>query len=92
MPCKPAVLVIAALLSAAPAVADTVPPFKGNDTGGIIAYGQFPPEQMRDMAVSHCAAYGKTARLLAVQAEYGGYVSFACVRVPPRPQALTVLN
>lgn len=86
-------LVAAAVLAAAaPTRADTVPPFKGNDTGGIIAYGAFPPEQARDMAAAHCAGYGKVARLLAVQPEYGGYISFACRWVPPRPQALSVLN
>ncbi len=29
---------ISAMLACAPARADSVPPFKGNDTGGIIAY------------------------------------------------------
>jgi len=31
-------IVAYAMLACAPALADTVPPFKGNDTGGIIAY------------------------------------------------------
>lgn len=88
-----ATLLATALLAVAlPARAGTVPPFKSNDTGGIIAYGQFPPEQVRDLAVSHCAGYGKVAKLLAVQAEYGGYISFACVWVPPRAQPLSVRN
>ena len=30
------------MLACAPARADTVPPFKGNDTGGIIAYPLAP--------------------------------------------------
>lgn len=85
-------LAMAGFCLAGAARADWVPPFKGNDTGGIIAYGQFPPEQVRDMAVSHCAGYGKVAKLLAVQAEYGGYISFACVWVPPRAQPLSVRN
>ncbi|TAK48331.1 MAG: hypothetical protein EPO23_06740 [Xanthobacteraceae bacterium] len=94
-PTKSATPLVAAVLLAAaitPMRADTVPPFKGNDTGGIIAYGVFPPEQARDMAAAHCASYGKAARLLAVQAEYGGYISFACFWVPPRPQAISVLD
>jgi hypothetical protein len=34
------------------------------------------------MAVEHCARYGKVVKLLSVQAEYGGYISFACRWVP----------
>lgn len=64
--------------SAAPAFAQWVPPFKGNDTGGIISWHSYPPEAIRDMAFAHCASYGKHAKLTGVQARYGGYVSFAC--------------
>ncbi|MGJ4952326.1 hypothetical protein [Bradyrhizobium sp. HKCCYLS20291] len=71
-----------AVLAAAPARADWVPPFKGNDTGGIIAYPLAQTADARQMAVDHCASYGKVAKFRAVDARYGGYVSFSCRWVP----------
>ena len=80
---KAAVLIAAgAMLSWTPARADWVPPFKGNDTGGIIAYELARTTDARQLAVDHCAAYGKVVKFLAVDAQYGGYVSFACRWVP----------
>ena len=70
------------MLAGAPAQADTVPPFKGNDTGGIIAYSLANQADARQLAVDHCAAYGKVVKFLCLQAYYGGYVSFACRWVP----------
>jgi hypothetical protein len=75
-------MVAGALLAVAPASADTVPAFKGNDTGGIIAYPLAQTTDARQVAVDHCASYGKVAKFLAVDARYGGYVSFACRWVP----------
>ena len=37
---------------------------------------------VRQLAVDHCAYYGKVAKFLAVDAQYGGYISFACRWVP----------
>ena len=80
---KAAVLVAAcAMLAAAPSRADWVPPVKGNDTGGIIAYEVAQHQDARQIAVDHCASYGKIVKFLAVDAQYGGYVSFACRWVP----------
>jgi hypothetical protein len=80
---KAAILVAAgAMLSWTPAWADIVPEFKGNDTGGIIAYELAQRVDARQLAVDHCASYGKVAKFLAVDAQYGGYVSFACRWVP----------
>lgn len=59
-----------------------VPPFKGNDTGGIIAYSMATQVDARQVAVDHCARYGKIAKFLAVQAYEGGYISFSCRWVP----------
>ena len=73
---------IGATLAGAPAQADWVPSFKGNDTGGIIAYPLATQADARQLAVDHCAAYGKVVKFLAVQPNYGGYVSFACRWVP----------
>jgi len=71
-----------AMLACAPARADSVPPFKGNDTGGIIAYSLAQRTDARLLAVDHCASYGKVVKFLAIDAQYGGYVSFACRWVP----------
>jgi hypothetical protein len=75
-------LVALGLLSAAPVRADWVPPVKGNDTGGIIAYSLAHHTDVRQIAVDHCASYGKVAKFLAVQPVDGGYISFACRWVP----------
>ena len=71
------------LLAGAPAQAywfdiDTVPSVKGNDTGGIIAYPLAMQADARQIAVDHCARYGKVVKFLGVQPNYGGYDSFAC--------------
>lgn len=70
------------LLAAEPARADWVPAFKGNDTGGIIAYSLAQQADARQLAVDHCAKYGKVVKFLAVQPYDGGYVSFSCRWVP----------
>ncbi len=67
---------------AAPARADWVSPFKGNDTGGIIAYAMAMQIDVRQVAVDHCARYNKVVKFLSVDPQYGGYVSFACRWVP----------
>ena len=71
-----------AMLAGAPALADWVPSFKGNDTGGIIAYSLASRTDARQLAVDHCASYGKVVKFLAVEPHDGGYVSFACRWVP----------
>jgi hypothetical protein len=78
-----AVLVaVCGILASPPARADWVPPFKGNDTGGIIAYSLATTVDARQLAVDHCARYGKVVKFLAVEPHYGGYLSFACRWVP----------
>lgn len=62
-----------------------VPPVKGNDTGGIIAYPLARQVDARQIAVAHCATYGKVAKFLSVDARYGGYISFSCRWVPYGP-------
>ncbi|QOZ23523.1 hypothetical protein CI1B_24990 [Bradyrhizobium ivorense] len=76
---------VCGMLAALPAQADwlqTVPPFKGNDTGGIVAYTLAAQTDARQLAVDHCARYGKVVKFLSVQAHPGGYLSFACRWVP----------
>ena len=73
---------ICGTLAGTPARADWVPPFRGNDTGGIIAYPLTARTDVRQLAVNHCASYGKVVKFLAVDPQYGGYISFACRWVP----------
>jgi hypothetical protein len=73
---------VCGMLACAPARADWIGPFKGNDTGGIIAYSLASQADARLLAVNHCAAYGKVVKFLAVQPYDGGYLSFACRWVP----------
>ena len=75
-------LVVCAMLAWTPVRADTVPPFKGNDTGGIIAYSLTSQTDIRTMAINHCASYGKVVKFLAVEPHYGGYISFSCRWLP----------
>ena len=81
-------------VAAAPAKADWVGAFKGNDTGGIIAYSAAQEADARQLAVAHCASYGKVARFLSIDPQYGGYLSFACRWVPQgtEEQPLRTLN
>ena len=74
---------VCGMLAGAPAQAQWwLPPFKGNDTGGIIAYPLAAQTDVRQLAVDHCASYGKVVKFLAVDPHYGGYISFACRWVP----------
>ena len=72
---------ISGALSSA-AKADWVPPFKGNDTGGIISTSLINQTDIRALAIDHCARYGKVVKFLSAPQEYGAYVSFACRWVP----------
>ena len=77
-------LVVSGITASQPARADLlpVPPFKGNDTGGIVAYSMATQVDARQVAVDHCARYGKVVKFLGVQAYEGGYISFSCRWVP----------
>ena len=79
---RPAMMAAALVLLGGAAHADTVPAFKGNDTGGIISYSLVSQTDIRAMAIDHCAQYGKVVKFLGSQNYYGGYVSFACRWVP----------
>lgn len=73
---------VCGMLTCAPAQAQWTRSFQGNDTGGIIAYPLASTMDVRQLAVDHCAAYGKVVKFLAVDPQYGGYISFACRWVP----------
>lgn len=73
---------VCGMLVCAPAQAQWTRSFQGNDTGGIIAYPLASTSDARQIAVDHCASYGKVVKFLAVDPQYGGYISFACRWVP----------
>jgi hypothetical protein len=73
---------VCGMLACAPAQAQWTRGFQGNDTGGIIAYPMASTRDVRQLAVDHCASYGKVVKFLAVDPQYGGYISFACRWVP----------
>ena len=72
-PCRWGILTAALLLGAC-----AVPPFKGNDTGGIIAWSPEAQQLRNAIAAEHCARYAKTHRITSVHARYGDYIGFAC--------------
>ena len=55
-----------------------VPPFKGNDTGGIIAWSPETHRLRRALAAQHCSLYDKTYQITSVRARYGDYIAFRC--------------
>ena len=57
-----------------------VPPFEGNDTGGIIAWSPQAHRARHAIASDHCAHYGKLHRITSVSRRYGDYIAFACYR------------
>src|SRR4051794_11521369 len=75
-------IALSGALACVPARADVVPPFKGNDTGGIVTYPLAKQVDVRQLAVDHCAYYGKIVKFLSVDPQYGGYISFACRWAP----------
>lgn len=73
------VATLAGAVSVAQAHPINVPPFQGNDTGGIIAWSLAQQVNAKQLAADHCASYGKLMRPRSSQRVYGGYISFACV-------------
>ena len=77
-----AIAAVTAILACGSASADNVPPFKGNDTGGIVSASLIGQTDIRALAASHCAQYGKVVKWLSIQRTYGSYSSFACRWTP----------
>ena len=86
-----AIAAVGVACASLPAAAYEVQPFQGNDTGGIIAWSAAARIDARELAISHCARYGKLMKHLASQRYYGGYISFACVW-PRTEQAVVPLG
>jgi uncharacterized protein YceK len=57
----------------------TGPGLTGNDTGGIIPYANYDRVTATEMAAAHCARFNKVTKATAVDPQYGGYYSFACI-------------
>jgi hypothetical protein len=73
---------LALLTAATPASALDVPPYRGNDTGGIIAWEYARTIDYRALGADHCGQYDKVAKFVSADRRYGGYVSFHCVWRP----------
>jgi hypothetical protein len=91
-----AALVLAALTlgpSAAHAgAAGPGPGVTANDTGGIIQRGPGIGRSYEEIAVEHCARFGRFAGISSVRHVYGGYIGFQCVydrRYDPRKLGLS---
>ena len=75
---KIALAVMGAILMSVPASAGAVPPFVGNDTGGIIAWSPEADHFRHDIAGEHCIRYGKIHHITSRPRRYGQYIGFAC--------------
>jgi hypothetical protein len=84
-------LAINSLSGASAAHADAGPGATGNDTGGIIRWVQGMGHSYKEIAVEHCARYGRFAGISSVRRSYGSYIGFQCVydrRYDPRKLGL----
>ena len=70
---------IRALIPAMLGVAIWYSGVRGNDTGGIIPYANYDRLTATEMAAAHCARFNKLTKATAVDPQYGGYYSFACI-------------
>ena len=74
-------IAVCGMLAGTPARADIfnyVPPFKGNDTGGIISWNPEVAMIYKEVAAEHCSRYNKVAFITSVHPNYGDYVAFVC--------------
>jgi hypothetical protein len=69
---------LGAMLCFGDAQANRVPPFKGNDVGGIIAWSPEAHRFRHEIAADHCASWGKLHRITSVHPWYGDYIGFSC--------------
>lgn len=74
------VAVIGGLVALGQHAQAAVPPFKGNDTGGIIAWSPEAHRFRHEIASDFCATWGKVHRITSVTPRYGDYIGFACYR------------
>jgi hypothetical protein len=58
------------------------PGVTGNDTGGIFPYSPAIEDAYQQIADSHCARWGRLAKVTSINRQYGDYVSFVCYDRP----------
>jgi hypothetical protein len=58
------------------------PGVTGNDTGGIFPYSPGVEGIYNDIAINHCARWGRLAKVTSIHRKYGDYVSFVCYDRP----------
>ena len=58
------------------------PTVTGNSVGGIFPYRPAPAAVYREIAESHCARYGRLAKVTSIPHGYGEYVGFVCYDRP----------
>lgn len=75
---RQSLIALALVMTASLAGCGVGPGLTGNDSGGIINWTPENQAVWRDWAMQHCAYYGKVAKLEAIHARYGGYISFTC--------------
>jgi len=56
----------------------------GNDTGGIFPYSPAVEGIYQQIAESHCARWGRLAKVTSIHRTYGDYVGFVCYDRPGR--------
>ena len=58
------------------------PKITGNSIGGIFPYRPAPAGIYQQIAGTHCARYGRLAKVTSIPRSYGDYVSFVCYDRP----------
>ena len=58
------------------------PRVTGNSIGGIFPYRPAPAAVYQEIAESHCARYGRLAKVTSIPRAYGEYVGFTCYDRP----------
>jgi hypothetical protein len=58
------------------------PRVTGNSIGGIFPYRPAPAGIYQEIAQTHCARYGRLAKVTSIHRIYGDYVSFVCYDRP----------
>jgi len=75
---RKSLIALAFVMAASLAGCGVGPGLTGNDSGGIIPWSPENQAVARDWAMQHCWYYGKVARIEAIHARYGEYISFTC--------------
>ena len=55
------------------------PKVAGSDIGGVVPLAGISQEQALELARTHCAKYGRSARMLGIREEDGQKAVFECI-------------